>query len=270
MEKSLKDGIIAIIIDFGLSKVLPRNSNSNQLIIGSIPFLDPEKLSDGNYALNYKSDIYSLGVILWEITSNGRPPFNNINYSLSIIAINIISGVREKPIKGSTISFIGLYTDFWNGNPKFRPEIKNVYKLIHQKDMIYGEKWNRTSKINVSDIDQTKSKRANKQEDKQPAKWLDKAVSDGHINYVKYDKFTDHIEIGSGGFGRVFKCKWKDNELIVALKCLKVDTNIDEEIIEDFINELNLLRKVCSHPNVITFHGVTKDDSEIMELYKNI
>ncbi|KAF0553894.1 kinase-like protein [Gigaspora margarita] len=65
--------------------------------------------------------------------------------------------------------------------------------------------------------------------------------------------------IGIGGFGTVFKYVWKDCELIVAFKCLKVDSSLDENIIKDFINELKLLRKVCNHPNIIAFHGITKD-----------
>ncbi|KAF0471128.1 calmodulin-dependent protein kinase [Gigaspora margarita] len=70
-----------------------------------------------------------------------------------------------------------------------------------------------------------------------PKGWLEKAISEGHINYIDYDKFTDPIEIGIGGFGKVSKYEWRDSELTVALKSLKVDTNIDERIIKDFINE---------------------------------
>ncbi|KAF0536079.1 kinase-like protein [Gigaspora margarita] len=94
-----------------------------------------------------------------------------------------------------------------------------------------------------------------------PKEWLENAIFERHINYIEYDKFTDPIEIGIGGFGKVFKCEWKDIELTVALKCLKVDTSIDEKTIEDFINELKLLRSVSCHPNVISFYGVTKDSN---------
>ncbi|KAF0529558.1 kinase-like protein [Gigaspora margarita] len=92
-----------------------------------------------------------------------------------------------------------------------------------------------------------------------PKEWLEKAISDGHINYIEYNKFTDRIEIGTGGFGKVFKYEWKDSSLIVALKSLRVDKNIDENIIKDFINELKLILRVCNHPNVIEFFGITKD-----------
>ncbi|KAF0547190.1 kinase-like protein [Gigaspora margarita] len=96
-----------------------------------------------------------------------------------------------------------------------------------------------------------------------PAEWLERAISDGHINYLEYNKFINPTEIGSGGFGKVFKYEWKDYELIVALKCLKFDTdlNLNEKIINDFINELKLLRRVDYHQNIIRFYGVTKDNN---------
>ncbi|KAF0378683.1 kinase-like protein [Gigaspora margarita] len=90
--------------------------------------------------------------------------------------------------------------------------------------------------------------------------WLEKAIDERHINYIEYNRFTDPFKIGSGGFGNIFRYEWKDCELTVALKFLKVDTSTDENIIKDFINELKLLRGVTYHPNVILFYGITKDN----------
>ncbi|KAF0386543.1 kinase-like protein [Gigaspora margarita] len=91
-----------------------------------------------------------------------------------------------------------------------------------------------------------------------PKEWLEKTISDGHINYIEYNKLSNPIETGNGAFGNVFKYDWKDCELTVALKCLIINTSIDEKIIKDFIDELKILRKVSCHPCNITFYGVTK------------
>ncbi|KAF0356615.1 kinase-like protein [Gigaspora margarita] len=94
-----------------------------------------------------------------------------------------------------------------------------------------------------------------------PEEWLEKAISEEYINNVKFDKFTDPIHIGMGDFGRVYKYEWKDCDLTVALKCLKVDPDgLDEKIVKDFVKELKLLLKVSNHPNMIKFYGVTKDN----------
>ncbi|KAF0561088.1 kinase-like protein [Gigaspora margarita] len=95
-----------------------------------------------------------------------------------------------------------------------------------------------------------------------PGEWLEKAITEGHITYLEFDKFTNPVVIGQGGFGKVIKYEWKGSELTVALKSLRVDrvdTSIDEKSIKSFIHELKLLRRVCSHPNFIAFHGITKD-----------
>ncbi|CAG8814279.1 4383_t:CDS:2, partial [Racocetra persica] len=133
------DGVRAIITDFGLSKVLPRNSKSNQRIGGCAPFVAPEVLNN-IAAYDYKSDIYSLGVVLWEITSNGRPPFEKVESNLKI-AIQTMKGIREQPINESTDSYVKLYTNCWDGDPKLRPEINQVYESIRQEDIISGEEW---------------------------------------------------------------------------------------------------------------------------------
>jgi serine/threonine protein kinase len=54
-----------------------------------------KKISDRPYSLNKKSDVYSVGMFLWEISS-GKPPFyiEGESYDGSL-AIQIIQGLRE-------------------------------------------------------------------------------------------------------------------------------------------------------------------------------
>ncbi|RIB06113.1 kinase-like domain-containing protein [Gigaspora rosea] len=91
--------------------------------------------------------------------------------------------------------------------------------------------------------------------------WLEKAISEGHLNIIDYSRLKYCEKIGEGGFGTVNKYKWNDCELIIALKCLKVDGGLDKDSIKEFIEELKLLRSVCSHPNIIKFYGVTRDNN---------
>ncbi|KAF0471953.1 kinase-like protein [Gigaspora margarita] len=91
-------------------------------------------------------------------------------------------------------------------------------------------------------------------------RWLEKAVSDGQVIKFEYEKFTKGLKIGDGGFGTVYKYEWKDKNITVALKCLKVDINLNREVTKEFIRELKVLHKVCNHPNIIEFYGITKDN----------
>ena len=65
--------------DFGLSKRIEAVSDSKSKLFGVVPYIDPKSFSqqqnnNNKYSLNEKSDVYSVGVLLWEISS-GRPPF---------------------------------------------------------------------------------------------------------------------------------------------------------------------------------------------------
>ncbi|KAF0485176.1 kinase-like protein [Gigaspora margarita] len=87
--------------------------------------------------------------------------------------------------------------------------------------------------------------------------WFERGISDGHINYHEYDKFTNREIIDVGGFGTVYKHEWQGCELTVALKCLKSNANTNRV----FIRELKLLQRLSNHPSIIAFYGITKDNN---------
>ena len=62
------------------------------------------------YSLNGKSDIYSIGMLLWEISS-GQPPFyvENVPYDASLIT-QILQGQRETIIPNTPADYSNLYT----------------------------------------------------------------------------------------------------------------------------------------------------------------
>ncbi len=68
-----------IIADFGLSKDLDNSSISLTPNRYGMPvFIDPKCFIDKNYHRDKKSDIFSLGILFWEI-SKGYPPFNSFS-----------------------------------------------------------------------------------------------------------------------------------------------------------------------------------------------
>ncbi|CAI2183654.1 18681_t:CDS:2, partial [Funneliformis geosporum] len=108
------------LADFGLSRKIAETSyNANKF--GVIPYMDPKFLDNKNksYILNKKSDVYSVGVLMWQISSGYRP-FDGIDYDLSL-SLSIVGGIREKIVDGTPFEY-----KCWNYEPEKRPDINEV------------------------------------------------------------------------------------------------------------------------------------------------
>jgi serine/threonine protein kinase len=105
-EKKIK------LADFGLSKKIAEASSNASKIIGVVPYIDPKSFNNQkqNYKLNKKSDVYSVGVLLWQISS-GYEPFKNEGFDYdACLMLNILNGKREEMTNGTPIEYYKLYT----------------------------------------------------------------------------------------------------------------------------------------------------------------
>ncbi|RGB31567.1 kinase-like domain-containing protein, partial [Rhizophagus diaphanus] len=135
--------------DFGLSKRIKETFNSQSNLEDDIvPYIDPKIFNKpGNndnstklYTLNKKSDVYSVGIILWELSS-GKQPFyiEGEQYDINL-AVKISQGLREKIIPDTPEDYVNLYSECWNNEPDDRPTIKQVVEklkaIIKKSDII--------------------------------------------------------------------------------------------------------------------------------------
>ena len=98
------------LADFGLSRRLTEVSNTVKDIYGVLPYVDPQHLKKKK--ANKKSDVYSVGVLLWEISS-GKKPFESYDGFPKVTLLHaILNGERETPISGTPIDYINIYTRF--------------------------------------------------------------------------------------------------------------------------------------------------------------
>jgi hypothetical protein len=120
-----------MIGDFGTSKQLSEtasHSNSTADGIGMIEYMEPQRFKFIDYKKTKKSDIYSLGVLLWEISS-GRPPFPDYQ-RVQLASLIYFGHLREHPIAGTPLEYQRLYEKCWNDNPDLRPNIEEVYGIL--------------------------------------------------------------------------------------------------------------------------------------------
>ncbi|RHZ73168.1 hypothetical protein Glove_232g45 [Diversispora epigaea] len=117
---------------FGLTKIMPESLNFLQNTLGPIQYIDPQYLEIfGAIGKNKSSDIFSLGIILWEISS-GNSPFEMEPSSNIDLLNNIVKGKREMIIQGTPPKYKEIYTDCWKHNGNSRPDISQVFKNLSE------------------------------------------------------------------------------------------------------------------------------------------
>ncbi|RIB24341.1 kinase-like domain-containing protein [Gigaspora rosea] len=123
---SLKSAYIA---DLGLSITANIASKSNSDgIYGILPYIAPEVLNKHPYTK--ESDIYSFGIIMWEILY-GRPvPFDpNTEFQFQF-QLQVCNGLRPQIYENTAICFAELMKKCWSMDPKKRPTAKEIYETF--------------------------------------------------------------------------------------------------------------------------------------------
>ena len=87
----LKNGSVKVT-DFGIARVMSEGNTLTKEALGSVHYISPEQAKGGR--VDNRSDIYSLGVVLYEMMS-GRPPYDG--ESPVAVAIKHINGGAPMP-----------------------------------------------------------------------------------------------------------------------------------------------------------------------------
>lgn len=112
------------ILDFGVARVLSAEAQTLSMhtsagqLVGTIPYMSPEQVSGEPNKVDSRSDVYSLGVILYELLT-GRLPYNIANCSIPEAA-RIIRD--EEPSRLSSI------------NRSFRGDVDTIVAKALEKD----------------------------------------------------------------------------------------------------------------------------------------
>ncbi|GES93062.1 kinase-like domain-containing protein [Rhizophagus clarus] len=134
-------GSTPIMGDLGLSKSAIESTNDeNKEVYGIIPYVAPEIFRGEKYTK--ASDIYSFGMIMWELMT-GRKSFWDKSHDTSLI-IEIWDGLRPPITTNAPEGYVKLMKKCWQSDPSKRPTANNIYNKI--KVMLEKE-WKDTTKI---------------------------------------------------------------------------------------------------------------------------
>ncbi|KAL8264203.1 hypothetical protein R6Q59_022333 [Mikania micrantha] len=109
--------------DFGLSKI-KRNTLVSGGVRGTLPWMAPELLNGSSNKVSEKVDVFSFGIVLWEILT-GEEPYANMHYG-AIIG-GIVSNTLRPPIpKDCDGEWRRLMEQCWAPNPMVRPSFAEI------------------------------------------------------------------------------------------------------------------------------------------------
>ncbi|BDA45748.1 probable mitogen-activated protein kinase kinase kinase 11 at C-terminar half [Coccomyxa sp. Obi] len=122
-------GFVCKLADFGLSRALDheKHTHISTQTYGTVAYMPPELLS--NSRLMRSADIYSFGMLMWELSS-GQVPFDRMTVGQIFFAV-VQENVRPPvPETGWPPSYVKLMRRCWDRDPKQRPEISDVLKSL--------------------------------------------------------------------------------------------------------------------------------------------
>ncbi|KAM1792193.1 hypothetical protein ACFX16_036214 [Malus domestica] len=113
--------------DFGLSKI-KRNTLVSGGVRGTLPWMAPELLNGSSTKVSEKVDIFSFGIVLWEILT-GEEPYANMHYGA------IIGGIVNNTLRPTIPSHCDpewktLMEQCWAPNPAARPSFTEITRCL--------------------------------------------------------------------------------------------------------------------------------------------
>ncbi|KAG4958011.1 hypothetical protein JHK85_044391 [Glycine max] len=126
---NLKDPMrpICKVGDFGLSKI-KRNTLVSGGVRGTLPWMAPELLNGSSNKVSEKVDVFSFGIVLWEILT-GDEPYANMHYGA------IIGGIVNNTLRPTIPSYCDLdwktlMEQCWAPNPAVRPSFTEIARRL--------------------------------------------------------------------------------------------------------------------------------------------
>ncbi|NXS99492.1 VGFR1 factor, partial [Jacana jacana] len=125
----LSENNVVKICDFGLARDIYKNPDYVRKGDARLPlkWMAPESIFDKIY--NTKSDVWSYGVLLWEIFSLGASPYPGVQIDEDFCS-KLKEGTRMRAPEQATEEIYQIMLDCWRSNPNDRPRFSELVKKL--------------------------------------------------------------------------------------------------------------------------------------------
>ncbi|KAL1023908.1 hypothetical protein UPYG_G00048800 [Umbra pygmaea] len=131
----LTQGRVAKICDFGLARDI--NTDSNYVLRGNarlpVKWMSPESIFDCVYT--FESDVWSYGILLWEIFSLGNSPYPGMQVGSAFYRM-IQEGRRMSRPEMAPREMYDMMLSCWSDDPLKRPSFR---KLVETTELLLSE-----------------------------------------------------------------------------------------------------------------------------------
>lgn len=118
------------ITDFGLAR-WPNTIDPSGII--PIRYCAPEILhANESSSYSQKSDVYSMGVLMWEALSNGEMPYSSIESDNDVIGMKVAGQGLEQP-KDCARQFWMIMVACWASHPEQRPTFQQILETLAEE-----------------------------------------------------------------------------------------------------------------------------------------
>ncbi|XP_073180116.1 megakaryocyte-associated tyrosine-protein kinase isoform X2 [Lepidochelys kempii] len=117
---------VAKVSDFGLAKVDPKGTDATKL---PVKWTAPEALKHNKFSA--KSDVWSYGILLWEVFSYGRAPYSKM--TLKEVTEMVEKGYRMEAPEECPPSLYTLMKTCWEIEPGKRPSFKKLTEKLQKE-----------------------------------------------------------------------------------------------------------------------------------------
>uniref|UniRef100_U9UST2 Protein kinase domain-containing protein n=1 Tax=Rhizophagus irregularis (strain DAOM 181602 / DAOM 197198 / MUCL 43194) TaxID=747089 RepID=U9UST2_RHIID len=231
---------IAKIANFKSSRTFDRETKELSAIQETVRYLAPEMLGQRRVKYTTRCEVYSFGILLWEIAEQ-KTPYENYNDILKITDLVVRQKYREPFSLGNGLpkKYQEIAKEAVEHDPSYRPGFSKIFTTLQELYKNYGIPSLLSSYhgkvLNQKQQPDKVIAKANINDSGNYSDWLEKSIAEEFITNYDYSEFEIIRKIGKG-----------------------VKTTLKE-----VVNEIKLQKRVDFHENILRFYGITmikKDD----------